>query len=277
MMRLEALTNQNQAKFKDRPLVLAAGLPFGPAGQEEEPVIFLWPHLSASQREALARSRRSADRALRLLVRLLLVQALDLKGLAGIELIKFLDWDAFGRPILKNSNFFISFSHSFPFAACALSLEPIGADVENALSLGPNPEAHSPNKAAFQPSDFKSFFNPEEILAIQKANFPASELIRRFTIKEAILKAKGTGLLTDPLNVDSSVGSGRKANEGLFSQPREKGPQIKENRPLLWWHLDLAPNFWLTCATPGWFKPEPAVTLNGTKIWPFTGSMIDND
>jgi phosphopantetheine--protein transferase-like protein len=83
--------------------------------------------------------------------------------------------------------------------------------------------------------DFRSVFTPREMAAINDSLWPQSELIRRWTIKEAILKALGLGFLADPLALDTS--------------PREPERLVETKAgPLRWDHLDLAQDFWLSWA-----------------------------
>jgi len=188
--------------------------------------------LPEAQAEAIRQNRRPEDRLRRILARLLLGFGLSLLDnrdpLAGIRALRH---DPQGRPWLDGCPCPISISHSGRWAVCAIghaqASQGIGVDVEKIREMPVD--------------DFSMVFTAQEREAIRGAHDPASDLIRRWTIKEAVLKAHGTGLLADPLQVGTTGA--------------EKGPGH-------WTHLPLSHGYWLTVAASYRFaaallKPSP--------------------
>ncbi|MDR1576759.1 MAG: 4'-phosphopantetheinyl transferase superfamily protein [Deltaproteobacteria bacterium] len=199
----------------DHALILTAALTGAPE-EEECRLGFVRPLLSTEQQDGLSRSRRAVDRALRFLVRALLLEGLNYFALDGPKLLRNLAWNDKGQPNLGNLK--VSFSHSFPYGFCAIAKTPVGVDVEGW-------------SRDLDPADFGVVFGPREMEAIQAVVNPNSELIRRFTIKESILKALGGGFLLNPFLVDSSEPRNSKCLGAL---------------ELNLGHLDLSPDFWFT-------------------------------
>ncbi len=201
--------------------VLVADLPshdFQEADLLLKPFMNMLPH---EQARSIAANRRPVDRALRILVRVLLGYALQqITERPGSEFLSQLTIDNHGRPQCAGLCF--NFSHTTPYAVCALAPPGwkgrIGVDVESVQDL--------------QVHEFYKVFTPEEMTAIKATDDHSRELIRRWTIKEAALKADGLGFLADPLAIRTDFGfTGRLAN-GLY-----------------WNHLPLDENFWLTVAS----------------------------
>lgn len=171
------------------PVVLAADIT-AIHGREER----LLPLLPQEEGLLIRKNRRPEDRQRRILARMLLAQALHLvegwtleRGLAALRR------EAGGRPWIEGCNRPVSMSHGGRWAVCAVGMPGqtgIGVDVEEIRPLPVD--------------DFRIVFGPQELLAIRTHPHPHSELIRRWTIKEAVLKARGTGLLEDPRQVDTS-------------------------------------------------------------------------
>ncbi len=201
--------------------ILAARLPSLDYQEAEcilQPFLALLP---SEQVQSIVANRRPLDRALRLLVRVLLGYALQQStGRPGREFLSKLTVDTYGRP--QCEGFCFSFSHTLPYAVCAVAPHGwagrIGVDVESVQAL--NPE------------DFSNVFTPKEMAEIMATSYPSQELIRRWTIKEAALKADGMGFLADPLAIHTTFAFKGKLENGLF-----------------WSHLPLAENFWLTVAS----------------------------
>ncbi len=194
------------------------------------PFVRMLPH---EQAQSIAANRRPVDRALRVLVRVLLGYALQrITGRPGGEFLSRLFIDSYGRPQCAGLHF--SFSHTLPYAVCALAppgwTGRIGVDVESVQAL--------------QVDEFSNAFTLAELTDIKTTTDPSQELIRRWTIKEAALKADGLGFLADPLTVHTDFGcQGRLAN-GLY-----------------WKHVPLDEKCWLTLA----FCPAQDVTMQRLK------------
>ncbi len=182
------------------------------------PFIRMLPH---EQTQSIAAHRRPVDRALRLLVRVLLGYGVQsITGRPGGEFLAQLSIDGYGRP--QCPGFCFSFSHTPPYAICALAplgwKGRIGVDVESVQIL--------------QVDEFSKVFTLEELAEIKTTTDHSRELIRRWTIKEAALKAEGLGFLADPLTIHTSFGCEGRLINGLN-----------------WKHLPLDEKFWLTVAS----------------------------
>ena len=82
-------------------------------------------------------------------------------------------------------------SHSGHCAVCAISIEEeIGIDVEQV--------------SVVEPGEFTEFFTGDEIIRIKQASEPMRTFYDLWTKKEAILKAEGNGLLTNPKLIELS-------------------------------------------------------------------------
>lgn len=96
-----------------------------------------------------------------------------------------------GRPMLPSGIDF-NISHSKQVAICAISSHPIGIDLEFEKEIALN--------------DFQDYLSKEEWDNMQHSTTPHTEFYRLWTAKEAILKARGTGLDTFPiLNQQTTV------------------------------------------------------------------------
>jgi len=199
-----------------RPQVLVLAADIGMLAHMSE--TSLLDILPVAQAEVIRKNRRLEDRLRRILARLLLGFGLSLldnrDALTGIRALRH---DPQGRPWLDDCPRPVSLSHSGRWAVCAIGHAQteggIGVDVEEIREM--------------PVEDFSMVFTVQEREAIRSADDPASGLIRRWTIKEAVLKAQGTGLLADPLQV-------RTAGGGEGQCP--------------WAHLPLGHGYWLTVA-----------------------------
>ncbi|GAU08625.1 4'-phosphopantetheinyl transferase family protein [Desulfoplanes formicivorans] len=176
----------------------------------------------------IRRNRRRSDRLQRMLARLLVAYGMQyLEGWNMDRGLAALGHESKGRPILAGSGRPISLSHSGRWAVCAIGSADqscIGVDVEKVRPL--------------QVEEFAIAFTPTELQVIRQQPDPASDLIRRWTIKEAILKALGTGLLTNPLDMETLT-----------------CPLTAKNLSWFWRHYPLEKGYWLTVGTP----PPPSV------------------
>lgn len=202
------------------PLVLAANIArFDHAW--ENAVLPLLPEVESA---SIRKNRRAEDRCRRILARLLLAHGL--RVLHGWELRQGLAAprrEPEGRPFVPGLDRGVSLSHSGRWAVCAVGgpgQARVGVDVEE---IRPLPV-----------EDFGIVFTAGELRAIQAHAVPHAELIRRWTIKEAVLKARGSGLLGDPLLVDTQGDGGSVQGEDFC-----------------WRHLHLDHDHWLTVAGTG--------------------------
>ena len=222
-----------------RPQVLVLAADIGMLAHMSE--AFLLDILPVAQAEAIRKNRRSEDRLRRILARLLLGFGLSLlENRDAPTGVRALRSDPHGRPWLDGCTRPISLSHSGRWAVCVIghaqSSLGIGVDVEEIREMSVE--------------DFSMVFTAQEREAIRGAYDPSSDLIRRWTIKEAVLKAHGTGLLADPLQIGTMGG--------------EKGPSH-------WTHLNLSHGYWLTVAasysfTAALLKPSPQELFEAINI-----------
>lgn len=184
---------------------------------EEKKILGSMP---ASEKRSIEQNRRHEDRKRRILARLLLAQGVYiLKNWNLRETLNAFRRDVNGRPWVQGLGRALSLSHSGQWAVCAIAGVPrtcIGVDVEKIQTLPID--------------DFQLAFTECELLHIRKAKNPPSELIRRWTIKEAVLKAKGTGLLADPQRIVTGVGT-----------------QV-HGEPFFVSHVPLEQGYWMTVA-----------------------------
>ena len=164
--------------------------------------------------EAVLRYRQEHDRRQRLLARLLLALALRrLEGWPERRVLERLEHESAGRPYVRDCSWRISFSHAGEWVICALgrAVGEIGVDVERIRPL--------------DVTDFRQIFSARDWRAILDAPSSERELLRHWTIKEAVLKTRGLGLLATEDEI-RAAGSGAET----------------------WMHLPLAPGYWLTAA-----------------------------
>jgi 4'-phosphopantetheinyl transferase len=208
------------------------------AGRDEESLLRPMP---SGQAESIRRNRRAEDRCRRILARLLLAYGLSvLEGWdigAGLAALRS---EPGGRPWLEGCARPVSLSHAGHWAVCAIGhtefCQAIGVDVEQIRELAVE--------------DFRVVFTPAEQQAVRNSKKPHSELIRRWTIKEAILKARGTGLLADPLDIDT--GDAEVAGVAGWH----------------WEHLPLEHGYWLTVAGQSSCTPSRLLVPSRTEIFP---------
>ncbi len=166
-------------------LVLAQELPRLWPKERLERALALLPE---APRASALRFRRPADRQSRIAARLLLREGLRRLG-CDTSLAAWRVGPA-GKPCLAAHPAHFSFSHTPGFAAVALSLSgPLGLDVElpYALSL-----EHA-----------SRFLDAEEEDHVRRQPDAARELARLWTIKEAVLKADGSGLECEPREMNA--------------------------------------------------------------------------
>ena len=149
--------------------------------------------LPGSQSASIARNRREKDRRLRILVRLLLAEGLRLlEGMTLAASLERLDWDDKGRPVIRESGWECSFSHSHKLALCLIGPGHIYG------RLGVDAERIHPLSLA----DVAAAFCREEQESITGDPDCQNRLFAFWTRKEAALKVLGKGFLQEPSTVN---------------------------------------------------------------------------
>ena len=138
--------------------------------------------VSAQRREQALKFRHENGRRLSLAVYLLLMDGL--RDEYGIQTPPLFDYTAEGKPfILGRPDIHFSFSHSGNVALCALSDQPVGADVEV-------PRKITPSLVSYTMNDLEQ----EQIYASAD---PAMQFLYFWTRKEALLNLTGAGIRND--------------------------------------------------------------------------------
>ena len=107
-----------------------------------------------------------------------------LKEMYGIQDNPQFEYNEHGKPsIVGHPEIFFNLSHCKEAALCAISDEPVGVDVESVRS--------------FNESLVRYTMNDEEVKRIESSEDQAVAFIRLWTMKEAALKLKGTGISND--------------------------------------------------------------------------------
>ncbi|HZF60587.1 MAG TPA: 4'-phosphopantetheinyl transferase superfamily protein [Desulfovibrio sp.] len=142
-----------------------------------------------------------------------------------------LGMDTQGRPLFPGWH--AAFSHSGEVAFCALCPEPADAavaphalDAESLLSPPPSPNAFTTAELARREARREAGLSPQGI---------HREALRRWTIKEALLKASGLGLGMDPARVPT----------GSFGQ---RAGIWHGARGVFYWRSLPCPGHWLSIA-----------------------------
>lgn len=238
-------------------LILGAALPdVPPAGLRDlclrwETALVPWlaPEQMAHIQRFAPDGPALAARVSRLLARLLLLRGLQSQGALHPDLC--LERDMAGRPLLPGWG--VSFSHSGRAAFCALERMPGGPCEPDARldapalhpGLGLDAEAlDSPPPAA-------------RAFAGRETKKTARDALRRWAIKEAVLKALGLGLSHDPALICSGRDGGR------------AGP-LRFHGQHLRWRVLACPGHWLCLARNG-VCATPAVSLR----WLVAGRIIN--
>ncbi|MBQ2559234.1 MAG: 4'-phosphopantetheinyl transferase superfamily protein [Fibrobacter sp.] len=162
--------------------------------------------MSAQRREQALKFRHENGRRLSLAVYLLLMDGL--REEYGIQIPPEFDYTAEGKPfILGRPDIHFSFSHSGNVALCALSDQPVGADVEVPRKITPSLVSYT--------------MNDREHEQINASADPALRFLYFWTRKEALLKLTGEGIRNDMKQVLSESGKCHfetvKTNNYLFS------------------------------------------------------------
>lgn len=184
--------------------------------------------LSPDQIAHLQRFRRPADRCARWLGRALLRELLLARRWPEDVLYR-LSRQAAGAPLLPG--FSLSFAYTPRVVVCALATDAsgcfhLGADAEWLASPPPHVSAFAAREC---PPHART----------------GHDRLRRWTIKEALLKARGSGLSLNPDRADS----------GHAGQRRGRTRILPQEPPLAWRCLPL-PEHWLSVAASAPFRLE---------------------
>jgi 4'-phosphopantetheinyl transferase len=143
--------------------------------------------LPATERVDLNRFKFRADRERRLLGRMLLRYGLIQRFKMQVSILNEIRYTNFKKPCIRDIRF--SISHSADLVTCAVSdVFEVGVDVEKHALLTIN--------------DFRNSFTTTDWRLIENSNNPLKAFYDRWTIKEAVLKADGRGLLYAPQDID---------------------------------------------------------------------------
>lgn len=96
--------------------------------------------------------------------------------------------EKYGKPkLLSHPKIFFNVSHCDSWIVCAVEEKPIGLDIEKIASLNSD--------------TLEIFCSTSERNELKVSRWPEFQYYQYWTIKEAMLKLVGTGLLTDPRKV----------------------------------------------------------------------------
>jgi phosphopantetheine--protein transferase-like protein len=176
------------------------------SGLPHNPVIGFLPLLPTNEREQYLRFGSKSRQKEFLLSRLLLRRFLSLYLNRNMKDFRF-GFGNKGKPYIEDSRLKFNLSHTDGLIACSFSCNEVGIDVEKMdVRARPNWRLLA-----------KRFFSPKEVEYInsQRKESQSSVFFRLFTMKEAYLKAVGTGLnfplsgFTVPLPLVEQSRSGR--------------------------------------------------------------------
>lgn len=144
--------------------------------------------LSVFDVHRIEKMRKTEDRNRSIVGRLLLQKAMENLNISK-DAIYTIEWDKFMKPFIKVIYpFQFNISHSEQCVVCALTSGKVGIDVEK-IDCG------------IDINDFEGVFSKKELDCIYAFSTPYRQLYKLWTLKECILKAKGTGFLTSPTKI----------------------------------------------------------------------------
>lgn len=144
--------------------------------------------LSVSDMHRIGKMRKAADRVRSIAGRLLLQHAITNLNISK-DAICTIEWDKFKKPFIK-AIYPLQFniSHSEQYVVCVLTSGKVGIDIEK-MDCG------------VDINDFETVFSKKELDFIYTFSTPYRQFYKLWTLKECILKAKGTGFLTSPIKI----------------------------------------------------------------------------
>ncbi len=158
--------------------------------------------LSVFDLSRIGKMRRIEDRERSIAGRLLLQHAIMNLNISK-DAVCAIEWDKFKKPFIK-SIYPLQFniSHSGQCVVCALTSGKVGVDIEKM-------------DYRIDIDDFANVFSEKELDFIYAVSTPHRQFYKLWTLKESILKAKGTGFLTSPIEV-LTLENPVKINEDFF-------------------------------------------------------------
>ena len=140
------------------------------------------PLLSEQRRQQALKFRHEQGRKTCAMAYLLLCQALRQEY--GITELPVFEYGEHGKPfIVGHPDIHFNFSHCREAVICAVSDQPVGVDVESIRE--------------YRDSLVRYTMNDQEVQQIERAERPDVEFIRLWTMKEAVLKLSGRGIVDD--------------------------------------------------------------------------------
>ena len=140
------------------------------------------PLLSEQRREVAMRFKFEQGRKTCAMAYLLLCEALRQEY--GITELPVFEYGEHGKPfIVGHPDIHFNFSHCREAVICAVSDQPVGVDVESIRE--------------YKESLARYTMNDQELEQIARAERPDVEFIRLWTMKEAVLKLSGRGIVDD--------------------------------------------------------------------------------
>jgi len=184
----------------------------------------LLARLPAALRPEVARFRRPEDQVARATARLLLRWLLADAGLEALADLRGWARDARGRPMLAGGGADFSISHAGGWAGVALG---------RSLRLGLDLEPWQP----VDPADHGGWLTDAERAGIHAAADPGRALLRRWCLREAVLKADGRGFALDPGAI-RAIGDGRFPDNRAWTAELLDWPHgalaVASDRPVAW-------------------------------------------
>lgn len=146
--------------------------------------------ISGQRREQALKFRHEQGRRLCVLAYRLLKQALrEEYGITGNPVF---EYNEHGKPsIVGHPGIFFNLSHCREAAACVVSSEPVGIDVESIRDIKDSLVSYT--------------MNAEEEQQIAASDDPARAFVRLWTMKEATMKLIGTGISNDMKTVIDTI------------------------------------------------------------------------
>lgn len=168
------------------------------------------PHLPPALLPGIQRYRRAQDRLARTAARLMLRATLRRLGLHGAATLDGWRSDPAGRPYLEGGEVDVSISHSGRWVGVAIGQHlRVGLDLEELRPVALK--------------DFAHLLTPAEQAGIAQAPDPAPALLRAWCLREAVLKADGTGFILPDAAIraigDGHFPGGRRWQTRVLTRP----------------------------------------------------------